>query len=159
MVKLTATTIKRMEGKAELDSCSDPSNASTDVSRSQMRRGVLHVDLTERPQPSRAGYQPPLSGLHFSHQLPFVPILLQFPLEILVYILGYLEPLWLFQVSAAFSDLHELLGFEHSNKLWYDAVPPALFLEPEHFQNEMLVEDRMAAYSARNEVDGTLQFA
>ena len=120
---------------------------------------MLHVDLTPRPVPFRAGTQPPNSGLHFSHHRAAEPMLLHFPAEILQIVLGLLEPIWLFQVAAAYPQIDSLLGFEKSNKIWYNATPAALFLEPENFQDEMLVEDRMSAYSTRNEPDATLQLS
>lgn len=109
--------------------------------------------------PWSAGHQPPFSGLHFSHWHSSGSTLLQFPPEILKQIVGYLEPIWLFQVAAAYPQIHELLGFETANRIWYDAIPAALFPEPENFQDEALVKDRMLAYSKGAEVDATLQLS
>jgi hypothetical protein len=120
---------------------------------------VLHVDLTPRPKPCGAGPQPPFSGLHLCRHFFTKPTLLQFPTEILKHIFGYLEPIWLFQVAAAYPHIYELLGSEISNRIWYDAVPAALFLEPENFQDEVLLRDRVLAYSEGGEADTTLQLS
>ena len=49
-------------------------------------------------------------------------------------VLGYLEPIWLFQAEAAYARIRTLsLGL---NSVWYEIMPPALFAEPEQFQNE-----------------------
>lgn len=122
-----------------------------------MRRGVLHVDLAPRPHPCVAGHQPSFSGHHFFHHGG--PVLLQFPAEILKNILEYLEPIWLFQAAAAYPRISKILGFEVSNRIWYDAIPAALYLEPENFQDEELVKDRVLAYSRKNEIDTTLQLS
>jgi hypothetical protein len=122
-----------------------------------MRRGVLHIDLAPRPHPCAAGYQPPSSGHHFSRYAG--PVLLQFPAEILKEIVEYLEPIWLFQVAATYPKINELLGFEISNRIWYDAIPTALYLEPENFQDEVLVKDRLLAYSRGDKIDTTLQLS
>lgn len=122
-----------------------------------MRRGVLHTNLAPRPNPCVAGYQPPFSGHHFSRYAG--PVLLQFPAEILKNILAFLEPIWIFQAAAAYPGLDKLLGFEVSNRIWYDAIPAALFLEPESFQDEVLVKDRTSAYSPGDEIDTTLQLS
>jgi hypothetical protein len=86
-------------------------------------------------------------------------VLLQFPAEILKHILVYLEPIWLFQVAAAYPQIDDLLGFETSNRIWYDAVPAALFLEPEAFQDEVQVKGRMLAGSGGAEMDKTLELS
>ena len=56
-------------------------------------------------------------------------------------ILGYLEPIWLFQAEAAHPQICALLASLKS--IWYENLPPALFTEPEHFQDE----DRVASQS------------
>lgn len=86
-------------------------------------------------------------------------MLLQFPPEILQRILAYLQPIWLFQVAAAYPQINTLLGYETSNRIWYDVLPAALFLEPENFQDEELVKDRIAAYSNKDEVGTSLQLS
>jgi hypothetical protein len=131
----------------------------TGINRDLLRRGVLHADLTTGPKPCSASHQTPLSGAYFSSGYPTVPMLLQFPPEILKVILGYLEPIWLFQVAAAYHNIHELLDFETSNRVWYDAIPAALLLEPENFQDEVLVNDRMEAYSKGLKFDTTFSLA
>lgn len=133
------------------------SKASLGFTRDQMRRGVLNIDLTPRPHPCAAGHQPPSSGRHFSRRAG--PMLLQFPAEILKNILAHLEPIWLFQVAAAYPRIDDLLEIGVSNRIWYDAIPAALFLEPENFQDEELVKDRMAACSDGDESDTTLQLS
>ena len=86
-------------------------------------------------------------------------MLLQFPPEILQCVLGYLEPIWLFQLAAAYPKINALLSYETSNKIWYDALPAALCLEPENFQDEELVKDRTSTYSKRDEVGTSLQLS
>jgi hypothetical protein len=65
-------------------------------------------------------------------------------------ILGYLEPIWLFQAEAAYPQIRALST--SLNSVWYEIMPPALFAEPEHFQNE----DRVAARRAE-QYPGSLQ--
>lgn len=127
------------------------------ISRDCLKRGVLHIDITSRPTPTAAGCQSPFSGHHFSHHAG--SSLLQFPPEILKHILAYLEPIWLFQVAAAYTRINDLLDFETSNRIWYDAVPAALFLEPESFQDEALVKDRILACSKGVVDNKALQFS
>ncbi len=86
-------------------------------------------------------------------------MLVQYPAEILKHILAYLEPIWLFQVAAAYPRINDLLDFENSNRIWYDAIPAALFLEPENFQDEVLVKDRMLAFSKGDKTAKTLQLS
>ena len=57
-------------------------------------------------------------------------------------VLGYLEPIWLFQAEAAYPQIRALST--SLNSVWYEIMPPALFTEPEHFQNE----DHVAAKRA-----------
>ncbi|ERF70906.1 hypothetical protein EPUS_02428 [Endocarpon pusillum Z07020] len=127
------------------------------ITRNRMRRGVLHVSLAPSPDSSTAGYQPPSSGRHSSR--PDRPVLLRFPVEILKNILEYLEPIWLIQVASAYPDINKVLGFQQSNRIWYDALPAALFLEPESFQDEVLVENRKMAYTSGDGTDTTLQLS
>ena len=122
-----------------------------------MRRGVLHVSLAPSPDSSTAVYQPPSSRGHLSR--PDGPVLLRFPAEVLKNILEYLEPIWLIQVAAAYPDINKVLGFQQSNRIWYDALPAALFLEPESFQDEVLVENRKMAYISGDGTDTTLQLS
>lgn len=122
-----------------------------------MRRGVLHVSLTPSPNSSTAGYQPPSSGGHSSR--PDRPVVLRLPVEVLKNILEYLEPLWLLQVAAAYPDINKVLGFQQSNRIWYDALPAALFLEPESFQDEVLVENRKMACTSGDATDTTLRLS
>ena len=96
-----------------------------------VKGGVLGFDLQNNSTTARAGFQPPFSGLHFDCE---IPMLLQFPPEILQAILRYLEPIWIFQVEAAYPQIAELSA--SLTKLWYNALPFALYLEPEHFQVE-----------------------
>lgn len=79
------------------------------------------------------------------------------PVEILKNILGYLEPIWLFQVAAAYSEIEAILSFETSNRLWYDALPAALYLEPENFQDEMTLKHRMFVYSGQRRSQAPFQ--
>jgi hypothetical protein len=57
-------------------------------------------------------------------------------------VLGYLEPIWLFQAEAAYPLIRALSI--SLNSIWYEITPPALFAEPEHFQNEDHVAARRA---------------
>jgi hypothetical protein len=59
---------------------------------------------------------------------------------ILKMILGYREPIWLFQAEAAHPYIHALSTT--LNSVWYEIMPPALLAEPEHFQNENSVVAR-----------------
>jgi hypothetical protein len=57
-------------------------------------------------------------------------------------ILGYIDPIWLFQAEAAYPQIR---AFSTSlNSVWYEIMPPALFTEPEHFQNEDHVSARQS---------------
>jgi hypothetical protein len=116
------------------------------LSNSQLQRGALGVDPPWDAERYSAGRQPPHSGLHFSEFHQSEPLLLRFPTEILKRIFGYLEATWLFQVEAAYAMIAELLSFENSNRLWYDEIPDALLANPENFQDEALVKDRMLAH-------------
>lgn len=122
-----------------------------------MKRGVLHVNLTPNPDNSPADHRPPSSGGLFS--CPPVSVLQRLPVEVLKNILEYLEPIWLIQVAAAYPIINKVLGFQRSNRIWYDALPAALFLEPESFQDEMLVENRKTVYSTGDGTDTTLQLS
>ena len=66
------------------------------------------------------------------------PFLLQIHEEIQQMILSYLEPIWVLQVEAAFPEIAGLSSI--SNLMWYNSLPPALFTEPEHFQNESQID-------------------
>lgn len=126
------------------------------LKRNQLRKGVLGLGPIPDAGPCSAGQQPPHSGLHFSDFHQSEPLLIRFPPEILKQILGYLEAIWLFQVEAAYAMIGELLSFENSNRLWYDAVPDALLVEPEKFQDEALVKDWMLAYCKAERSEVTL---
>lgn len=54
-------------------------------------------------------------------------------------VLGNLEPIWIFQLEAAYPETVAVTA--NLNFLWYNRLPPALFIEPEHFQNEGHVRD------------------
>ena len=73
--------------------------------------------------------------------IPRVPILIQFPPEILLKVLGHLDAIWLFQVEAACSQIRLFLQSSAGNRVWYDAIPAALLAQPEHFQSERDVQD------------------
>ena len=81
-----------------------------------------------------------------------LPKIVSLPNEILKMVLGYLEPIWLFQAEAACSQIRALST--NLNSVWYEIMPPALFTEPEHFQNE----DRVAARRAEP-YSGSLRLA
>jgi hypothetical protein len=57
-------------------------------------------------------------------------------------ILGYLDPIWLFQAEAAYPQIRALST--SLNSIWYENMPLALFAEPEHFQNEDPVAARQS---------------
>jgi len=79
-----------------------------------------------------AGFQREDSGTHYRKGLP---ILVQFPPEILCCIFEKMEPIWMMQASYAYKETASFLCSEVANKLWYNAIPPALRLEPEFFQS------------------------
>jgi hypothetical protein len=81
-----------------------------------------------------------------------LPRIATLPNEILKMVLSYLEPIWLFQAEAAYPQIRALST--SLNSVWYEIVPPALFAEPEHFQNE----DRVAARRAEP-YSGSLRLA
>ena len=63
-------------------------------------------------------------------------------------VLGYLEPIWLFQAEAAYTQIRALsLGL---NSVWYEIMPPALFAEPEQFQNEDSVAAKVSEQFSRS---------
>lgn len=70
------------------------------------------------------------------HYIPGVPITTQLPPEILLKVLGHLDPIWLFQAEAACSHIRSFLQSPASNKIWYNALPAALLAQPEYFQSE-----------------------
>jgi hypothetical protein len=58
------------------------------------------------------------------------------PVEILRKICGYLEPIWLWNLSHVCALTFRMLSFERGNYLWYDAIPSSLWSEAEHFQDD-----------------------
>ena len=68
--------------------------------------------------------------------------------EIFAQICSYLEPLWLWNLSHACRKTYELLSFEDGNRIWYDAVPPSLWIAEEHFQDEDELHNFKAQSSA-----------
>ena len=68
--------------------------------------------------------------------VPGIPIIVQFPPEILHKVLGQLDPIWLFQLEIACPQMSSFLRSRTANKVWYDAIPAALLTQPEYFQSE-----------------------
>ena len=65
--------------------------------------------------------------------VPGIPIIVQFPPEILHKVLGQLDPIWLFQLEIACPQMSSFLRSRTANKVWYDAIPAALLTQPEYF--------------------------
>lgn len=106
--------------------------------RARLKGGILQADFVPRPLPQEKYAHVTGFGLHF---YPRLPMLLQFPPEILKLILSYLEPIWLFQVEEAYAEIKELsLAL---NSVWYNSLPAALYLVPEHFQDEDKVNHKL----------------
>lgn len=74
-------------------------------------------------------------GLEFDEDAPLN--LAKLPVEIVLHIVGFLEPVWMVQFARAFPEIDAMLSYEESNRMWFDALPPALLLEEEHFQDDM----------------------
>lgn len=108
-------------------------------------KSILKKDFLIGPEALSAVeiYQPPDTGLHYRVG---IPIILQFPPEILCKIFTYIEPIWLFQLEEAYRYFMKLLSSSYCNKIWYDMIPPALMSEPECFQDEMEVARCLEAY-------------
>jgi hypothetical protein len=58
------------------------------------------------------------------------------PHEIFVRICSYLEPIWLWNLSHTCHFAFVGLSFALGNKIWYDAIPAALYKEKEKYQDE-----------------------
>lgn len=43
-----------------------------------------------------------------------------------------------------------------SNRIWYDTLPAALYLEPESYQDDISVRDRVLGHSKVDEIGATL---
>lgn len=62
----------------------------------------------------------------------------QFPYEIQLELLSYLEPLWVIQLAEAYEVVDQILRSDAFNIFWYRLMPPHLMTEPESFQLEMV---------------------
>ncbi|KAI9778693.1 MAG: hypothetical protein M1839_007924 [Geoglossum umbratile] len=56
--------------------------------------------------------------------------------ELLAEIGSYLPAFWLLQLCSTCRAMNDLFGFKRNNVIWYNALPPALWLTGERFQNE-----------------------
>lgn len=63
-------------------------------------------------------------------------ILHRVPPEIFAKICASLEPVWLMNLSTTCYAMAVKLSLETGNKIWYDAMPPTLWRESEHYQDE-----------------------
>jgi hypothetical protein len=104
---------------------------SSEYDRARLRQGLIKSNFLPSPFVRIASRSQVCSPKEWNNQpLRFVTL----PNEILKMILGYLDPIWLFQAEAANPQIRALLA--NLNSTWYENLPPALFAEPEHFQDE-----------------------
>ena len=76
---------------------------------------------------------------------PQVPALMQYPPEILAKILSYLEPCWLLQAITASEEIDKFMTSDLGNQIFFNALPAAIWMEPEHFQDMQEVHERLSA--------------
>lgn len=107
------------------------SSFSLEYDRARLRQGLIKSNFFLGPFTGIAAKPLLCSPAQTIQQLPR---LLALPNEILKMVLGYLEPIWLFQAEAAYTQIRALSL--RLNSVWYEIMPPALFAEPEQFQNE-----------------------
>jgi hypothetical protein len=133
---------------------------SSEYDRARLRQGLIKSNFLPGPSAGFTGYISPsllCSEEQTNHQ---VSRFLTLPNEISKMILGYLDPIWLFQAEAAFPQIRALST--SLNSIWYEIMPPALFAEPEHFQDEDLLaarrseQDSSALYLATSDVRSVL---
>lgn len=114
----------------------------SEYDRARLRQGLIKSNFLPGPLAGIASRSLLYYSARTSQQPPrFITL----PKEILKMILGYLDPIWLFQAEAAYPQIRALST--SLNSIWYESMPPALFAEPEHFQNE----DRLAARQAEED--------
>ncbi|KAI9845561.1 MAG: hypothetical protein M1837_004658 [Sclerophora amabilis] len=100
--------------------------------------------------------------LEMSGYLPFGPppcYLLAMPPEIVQQISSKLPAVWLVCFSNTCKTVYDLLSHEKANKIWYDAMPPSIWIQPEAFQIEeelkrivLAVEAKRASRPASSEL-------
>ena len=118
-----------------------------DHNRVRLKRGILKAEFLAGSLAEYASQRARSSAFQLN---PEIPTLLLLPAEVLKMVLGYLEPIWLFQAEAAYPEIAALSS--SLNSVWYDILPHALFAEPEHFQDEAHVE-LVHSKLSRGEVD------
>ena len=73
---------------------------------------------------------PPVTHVNYNS------ILHKVPFEIFEQICVSIEPLWLLNLSHTCHDMFQQLSFKQGNKIWYKSMPPSVWKESEHYQNE-----------------------
>jgi hypothetical protein len=114
---------------------------SSEHNHARLRQGLIKSNFLPGPF-GRIASRPLLCSPKEWNKQPLGLVTL--PNEILKMILGYLDPIWLFQAEAAHPQIRALST--SLNSIWYENLPPALFAEPEHFQDE----DRVARRSVQD---------
>ncbi|KAI1609666.1 hypothetical protein EDD36DRAFT_468580 [Exophiala viscosa] len=106
----------------------------------EMRKGPLKSNFLRGPARHHlpAGYQPNFgSGMN-----PNIAVLPQFPMEVLIKICAYLDPIWVFQLELTCTTMARRLRSREANQLWYSSIPPTLKAMPELFQHESAFAQR-----------------
>jgi F-box-like len=111
----------------------------SEYDRARLRQGLIKSNFLPGPFAGFTGYISPSLLCSQVQTSQHLSRLLTLPNEILKMILSYLDPIWLFQAEAACPQIRALST--SLNSIWYEIMPPALFAEPEHFQDE----ERLAA--------------
>lgn len=115
--------------------------------RAKLKRGILKAGFLPGPFERKASQRLRLPALQCNKKVPTILLL---PPEILKMVCGYLEPIWLFQAEAAYPEIAALSS--SLNAVWYELLPPALFAEPEHFQDEARVSAVRSELSRGNPI-------
>jgi len=105
----------------------------------ELRKGALKSNFLRGParQHLPAGYQP-----NFGNMNPNIAVLPQFPMEVLIKICAYLDPIWVFQLELTCTTMTKRLRSREGNQLWYNSIPPTLKAMPELFQHEAAFAQR-----------------
>ncbi|KAK4944906.1 hypothetical protein LTR10_015825 [Elasticomyces elasticus] len=107
----------------------------------ELHKGALKSNFLPGPGRHRlpAGYQP-----NFGSDInPNMAVLPQFPMEVLIKICAYLDPIWVFQLELTCTTMARRLRSREGNRLWYNSIPPTLKAMPELFQHEEAFAQRL----------------
>lgn len=69
-----------------------------------------------------------------SQRTSLLPFIFKLPAELLQMVVELLEPIWMFQLEEAYSEIRERLSYPGANAVWYRSLPPSLWLKKASFQ-------------------------